>query len=77
MINGLGRFNPSTVVARVGMLLFPFSVANVKKHPQMVPLKFQDWFVVAFGDSVPEGRNEGSQAVHCRIEKRRFARLRI
>src|ERR1700693_3184008 len=42
MMNGLGRFNPSTVVAKVGMILIPISVAKLSKQPEIVRWKFQD-----------------------------------
>jgi hypothetical protein len=37
----LGSLSPSTVIDRVGILLFPFSVAKRKKDSEVFPQKFQ------------------------------------
>src|ERR1700747_3241829 len=41
MINGLGSLSPSTVIDRVAILFFPFSVAKRKNDSEVFPQKFQ------------------------------------
>src|SRR5260370_22417084 len=41
MINGLGSLSPSTVIDRVGILLFPFCVTKRKNVSAVFPQKFQ------------------------------------
>src|SRR5580704_15348714 len=65
MMNGLGRFNPSTVVARVGIFPIPLSVAKVNGHPGTVRGKIQERIVVGNGISGQGGIASSSGS--CRI----------